>query len=660
MDTIRSVVLELVRPGPAHNQLLSPLTPYVALCGGDSPVTVQIPFEHRQLLLRLARLRYELLNGEETSAQKDQRLGELRDMGEILGKVLGDIPALLAELNRVRCNGGKLMHLRLSLSAFELGLLPFETTIAPAGFPGNGAPLFLQTHTPICVTREIRRGQPLPMNWGRTPKVLFAFAAPGGMFVPYNEHLSALHEALKPWINQKSDEGQQLAEIRKHLTVLPNASLQDIRDLCCKESFTHVHILAHGIPTRQAGDERSGLALCNDEKREQLEVVSGMDLGFALLGKANGQGTVEAPNLVSLATCDSGNQGSVVVPGGSLAHELHAAGVPLVVASQFPLWMKASSLLVRHLYACLLEGEDPRWVLYGLRQMLHTDCPDKHDWASVVAYAAFPADFSEQVESFRNGQLRRRVNSLLNRLDGKACQVGGIPGSADLSEELGKIERELGGIVAELDGLLAPWCDEARRNDGCLRNRELAVRLGLRAACDKRAAVAWHVLTNKEDDESRRSRMLALYRSCRDRYALAIEYDPDSTWLITQYLCLEAILHLLEGDAHRPRRPLGMGRRSWWELCNSLADVELARCQGKDKAYALATLAELALLAAKYDPAAGSQGQAVQTYLSQLADMRESAGYASVATRGQLLRYARLWREPAWDGLVEEGLKLFD
>jgi hypothetical protein len=47
MSDIRSVKLEFLRPGPAHNQLLSPLTPYVAVCGDDGSVTVNMPFEHR-------------------------------------------------------------------------------------------------------------------------------------------------------------------------------------------------------------------------------------------------------------------------------------------------------------------------------------------------------------------------------------------------------------------------------------------------------------------------------------------------------------------------------------------------------------------------------------------------------------------------------------
>src|SRR5205814_937611 len=75
---VRHVTLELLRPGLAHNQLLSPLTPYLALCGSDGPVTVKIPFEHRQLLCRLARLRY-AIHDREVAAQ--QREAEVRAMG---------------------------------------------------------------------------------------------------------------------------------------------------------------------------------------------------------------------------------------------------------------------------------------------------------------------------------------------------------------------------------------------------------------------------------------------------------------------------------------------------------------------------------------------------------------------------------------------------
>ena len=37
---IGTLKLELLRSGPSHNQLLSPLTAYIALCGSDGPVKI--------------------------------------------------------------------------------------------------------------------------------------------------------------------------------------------------------------------------------------------------------------------------------------------------------------------------------------------------------------------------------------------------------------------------------------------------------------------------------------------------------------------------------------------------------------------------------------------------------------------------------------------
>ena len=45
--------LELLRGGPPHNQLVSPITEYLVLCGGAAPDTLRLPFEHGDLTNRL-------------------------------------------------------------------------------------------------------------------------------------------------------------------------------------------------------------------------------------------------------------------------------------------------------------------------------------------------------------------------------------------------------------------------------------------------------------------------------------------------------------------------------------------------------------------------------------------------------------------------------
>src|SRR5277367_3763140 len=86
----RTVTLELLRHGPSHNQLLSPLTPYLALCGNHDARTVHVGFEHVELLRRMRGLRYH-----------DGRAAQGAALDEVSGEVtrlLTAIPTLTAEI----------------------------------------------------------------------------------------------------------------------------------------------------------------------------------------------------------------------------------------------------------------------------------------------------------------------------------------------------------------------------------------------------------------------------------------------------------------------------------------------------------------------------------------------------------------------------------
>lgn len=640
MKTIQNVVLELVRPGPAHNQLLSPLTTYVALCGGGSPVSVHVPFEHQQLLTRIQRLRYALETGPVSEAQIAQRQAELHEMGEILGKVLGDIPTLLAELNRVRCTGRKLAHLRLSISASELGMVPFETALSPAGFPGNGAPLFLQSHTPITLTREIRRGFPLQLNWNRTPKILFAFASPPGLVpVPAEAHLKAIRDAIDPWVMIKEDGEHRFREVKKLLTVLPDASLQEIRDLCSRESFTHVHILAHGAPFNNAGDRHFGLALCHSDDKSQWEVVDGESLAIALTGRSTAGNTQEAPTLVSLATCDSGNVGSVISPGGSIAHDLHTAGIPWVIASQFPLWMKASTLAVGVLFSGLLAGEDPRSVLYDLRRRLRTDCPNTHDWASIVAYATLAPDFDSQLTLFRDEQMRNRLSVKLARLDD--LFGGSHSTSAHTKEQLAELET----ISQDTRALLANWCNDDTDDPAQRLKPARAMRLCMGGASEKRLGVAYLAAGKKREAWD------AFRKGC-EYYCLAIEADSSSTWPITQYLFMTALFSHEEAP---DRLPFGIAAKDWWFIASRMALCEANTARG---AFALTDMVELNLLGCYYsqpcDPTEVRKN--INNYIRQINQQAHQNPRHKKALLQQLGRYQYSRNNEEWKDEVTNAI----
>ena len=233
MPRMRNVKLEFLRHGSAHNQLLSPLTEYLALCGNYAAASVRVPFEHHQWMRRLQHLRSQVGDPENT---------EVKDTAQLLSRVLGSVPGLVAELSADSSVEPLMTHLRLVLSASELALLPFELADAPDGCPGAGQPLSLQTRSPICMTREVRRSNPQWLEWPRASRILFVAAAPPGVGgIPFEENYKALRESLEYWIDDTEAHGVS-DSTHTSLHVLGDATPTDIHDACAKWEFTHVHI----------------------------------------------------------------------------------------------------------------------------------------------------------------------------------------------------------------------------------------------------------------------------------------------------------------------------------------------------------------------------------------------------------------------------------
>ncbi|MEQ1528275.1 MAG: CHAT domain-containing protein [Methylococcales bacterium] len=647
---IGNVKLELLRPGPAHNQLLSPLTPYIALCGADGPVTVHLPFEHRQLLMRLRRLRY--LAGNEPAAE-EQRQGEIRDIGETIGQVLGQVPALLAELGNACVEQSKLIHLRLALSGFELGMIPFEAAIAPDGYPGSGSPLFLQMRTPISITREIRRGRPLPVEWNRPPRILFAYAGPGGLYVPAQEHLQALREAIEPWVKIKDNEKDRLPEIKKILTILPNASLEKIRKECANTEYTHVHILAHGAEFKNAGEEHYGVALCN-EYDQSADIVDGERLAIALTARDSTGTTKYCPTMVTLATCDSGNIDTVITPGGSIAHELNAAGIPWIIASQFPLWMKASAIAAEVLYKGLLSGKDPRWVLYELRQRLRTDSPGTHDWASIVAYSTVPWNFEAQVNSFRDKQTRRKLDVKFARIDelvGANDEGEPVKVSAEFDQ---KKKQELEFLCESIRKDLKKWREEPDANSS---SKIKAERLGLSAASEKRIGVYRSDFAQLKDELKSKQ----AYEQASEFYFKAIELEPSNHWVSTQHLSVLAVLSIVNKstDVAESKAELHRNHGATWVAVRQIAKWQYRCSDSIDKAWTLTTQAELHLLGSVFagDNFNSEQAKAeIQRCCKEVLEIEEPDSFAIFSTKRQFRRYTTCWKNDIWTDLAKEAL----
>lgn len=642
MKAVRDLKLEFLRSGPAHNHLLSPLTPYLALCGADGPVSVSLPFEHAQLLNRLNRLRYEI-DGILVAAS--QREAELQELGETIARALGQIPALVSELRSARADTSRLVNIRLVISAYELGLVPFEATMAPADSSGSSAPLLLSTLTNI--TREIRRGEPLPVQWNRAPKILFAFASPPGVVpVPAQEHLEALRRAIDRWVAIKDTPEERVTDVRTKLTVLKNATVRKISDYCQADDYTHVHILAHGAPLPGSEHRRFGVVLSKDGDPNGQVVVDGQTLALALKGMKSEGLAKQPPTVVTLMTCDSGNASSVLTPGGSIAHELHAQDIPWVIASQFPLWMRASNIAAEVLYRGLLDGNDPRWVLNDLRQRLRLDLPETHDWASIVAYAAIAPDLEMQVDVFRSRQTKAAMEVKFARMDDLVGANEPDPAKRKVRDQAvvkPELEKLCKAVRADMDA----WSNEPTAQSN---PKERAERLGMCASSEKRIAIVYKLF----DDPAK---SLDAYRKSRVFYNAALQIEPVNHWVMTQFLSICATPGLSAADSDLTALADQYGR--WWLVARQLAEWQLHHAVPKERVWAHGTLAELELLGAIYGGAAFTAREAcarIAKHCQELCELSSQDTFPVSSTKRQFRRYIDHWSRDQWKDLAQAAL----
>lgn len=560
--TIRRVSVEFLRPGPSHNQLLSPYTQYLAVCNDAGAAVVTVPYEQRVFERRLKELRYE-------TGDQDDRLDMLHEIGRDMGRILESVPGFTGAVTNDSGSSSTLVHLRLTLSAAELALLPFELAEVPVG--STSSAVSIQTRPPVSVTRHIRTVSAEGLTWPDSPRILFVSADPQD--VPFAEHRAALVNAIAPFQYPQRDNTTQSRDGRVErfgdlLTVLVSPTLVELQQECESSAYTHIHILTHGDLDLVA-NESYGIVLRADDGSS--DVVSG-DRFVSAINRLG-----HRPTVVTIASCDSGNVGSVVVPGASFAHAVHQSGIPLVVGSQFPLSKPGSVPLVSRLYQGLLWGEHPLHVLQQARSELHARFNTNwHDWASVVVYEALPTNLEEHLDVLRYGQARRAINAALERID------LAVASSATASLESLVAMRDAVGAAVErlpLGGQFAVEC------------------VGLRASSRKRLAQAAFTLaahTRFVDggpfadpfdllDQARLDYGRAV-RGLLVNDARAVQRKATLHWVLVQFVSLGVVLEQrLE--------------RGEWEAAALAADHYKDHSDPDERAWAHASLAELCLLA---------------------------------------------------------------
>lgn len=655
---MRTITLELLRHGTAHNQLLSPLTPYLALCENHAAVTLHVPFEHNQFLYRLSSLTYKVTD--------DSRTFQLKDTARVLGDLLSGIPGLAAESNKEDEEGQNLTHLRLIISASELALLPFELALSPDGLPGAGQHLLLQPQMPICLTREVRRVRGEQVEWPRKPKILFVSAAPPGVgAIPLESHLLVLRRVIAPWVYfyDPGDPAQQRDRVEDHLHVLPHASIEAIEDACASGRYTHVHVLAHGVEVQDNYDRRFALALHDARDPQKTEHVSGARLATALRAtqRQDGEG-LSQPSVVTLASCDSAGVGSVAGAGASIAHALHESGIPMVVAGQFPLSFEGSVRLVECLYEGLLWGKDPRPLLYDLRRRLYAQFKGNHDWASLTAYVSLPTDMEKQLRSVQIARANASINAAMDHADvatrrlSKRYDTGPEPGRGDAAELDALIDKALDKIKKakeRLKALLKRLPSESARIYGNLASaekRHAQVHFAAAQRYQQAGDAANHANCMKEHDE--------LLLTARDYYWDSFMLDRSDSWAVVQYISLTVLMQKSGRFDKRASLPAagGAGREernpdALWSLAHLLSLYDL-NSKGRDvRIWAHGNLIELYLLSLIMGPGEGRPEPAkaeerALRYTDALVDLAGRDTFEVYSTRRQVLRYLEWFGGP--------------
>lgn len=646
---VRTVELQLLRHGPPHNQLLSPLTDYLALCGDHPNTTLNLPLEHEALRVRLRALRYE--DSDET------RRAQLNETAQIAADVLAAVPGLISDLGRYKDNNDACVHLSIATSAAELALFPFELANSPPGFPGSGGPLCLQSQSPVCLTRRSRNVRCDDVKWNLRPRILLIASDAGGK-IPLERHYALLRKLIDPWVcRTPTKEDPQQSSFRDRIEVLPDATVQAIErklnEAGDRDRFTHVHVLAHGCQV-PGSKERFGVAL-HHSNGSGIDAVDGARLG-RLLSPQFASDVITRPNVVTLAVCDSGNQGDVSVPGASIAFELHEADIPLVVGSQFPLTVEGSVVLVETLYSKLLDGCDPREALWETRRALFTRRAEKlpksrdqgrHDWASMIAFAGFPQDIAHATEKLQQNLRQDRMDIRLDEGDRlldlwRPKSTGDGEETSLDTEAASHVEHRMEEIEAEVRRFNR-WLDvQSGNHDDWLKSRRGISLSGVEAGANKRLAELLHFhgqYANKWR-EDHQSAVRAFVRKSHRIYSKIAEHDFNAGWAFVQKLFLRVFLTYDE----RGNQSL---LDDWWQakcICEMVGQRFLGNA--KERAWHLTNMIELGLLLhlirADLNPKdEGFEEKQLHAWCDELDQLatETKAEFAVYAGRRQLFRY---------------------
>ena len=589
---MRSQLIEYLRFDDPDTGILRKGDEYLLVWGNDPIQRVKVPIKHTDFLRKLDQLRY----GTKTSTGERQQA--LDELSAVVMEMLGSVPLPAGAV-----------QLDLVTNAAELSALPFELV-----FDAN-------RKEPLVLTRRVRRethGE-RPAWWSK-PRVLFAVASPpgAGQPVPRDKHLEALREGLKPWIEPLILEGFPDAYLDESsvLKEVPQASLAAIKQagldaIAEGKPFTHLHVLAHGCAVGDRYEERFGLALHDSGDATQMARITPEELREELAPIA------EHLVVVTLAACDGGNQANSIAGGGSMAHELHSSGIPVVVASQFPLTFDGSVAFTCAFYRDMLDGHDVRTALNTARLDLYQEhARIGHDWASLVGYVQLPEDYRDRL-------IKVSLQAMLASL--KTAQNWSDHLVNNHVQDPAKFDEVASGLLGRIATLDEYQQNQSERISASDRDENL----GLLGSAEKRLAeLYFHRAKLGHDTAGWQLQSREALQRSRSWYENTFARNLSHHWSGVQALALEAVL---TGSLSR------VGR---WYAAKEAAEVDN---QNPDEKWASGTLAELYLLAslARLPSHLDEAGQQLRDLVARA--RRTGDDFPIESTRRQLKRYTTWW-----------------
>ncbi|MDI1483038.1 CHAT domain-containing protein [Polyangium sp. y55x31] len=264
---------------------------------------------------------------------------------------------------------GDPVRITLRSNAAELYALPWELlTLKSSGQHLGELPNVLVRYAwPESTTRP---EDPSPMPEGG--RILFGWSAAAGA-VPLAEQSNALRAAAERG-HQSFDPSRDVID---HLS-LGRLSRALEKAAASGEIINVLHLLCHGTQVGQT----HGLAWDADDGSGERALLDAGKLRQLLAPHA---GRIR---LVVLSACDSGNPGQIGNHLGSVAQNLHQAGIQAVVASRFPLSVAGSITFTEVFYDKLLvEPTSVEGALLAARQRLLREGAGRLDWASLTLHA---------------------------------------------------------------------------------------------------------------------------------------------------------------------------------------------------------------------------------------------------------------------------------